>query len=100
MTLSNQSSNNDKVLNLSLSQFYHRTVNHKNFEMYPQVLLCVLYKSPVDIEPLNIDNYLINHNLNSGQNFQKKYLERIYFYTFLPIYGLKFKIQMSTIFVE
>ena len=38
----------------------HRTINHKNFLMYPQMLLCVLYKSSIDIKPLSLTLHGVN----------------------------------------
>ena len=90
----------------------HRTVNHKKIEMCPEMLLCVLYKSSVDIEPLsltlhgvnahfihhpsNVENYPIGHKSETNRPKQKKIIFwRIYFYTSILVLGLKFKIQMA-----
>ena len=50
----------------------------------------------ISINPPLLENYLISHNLDNSQIFQKqkKTHEKI-FYSFLPIYESKFKIQMA-----
>ena len=90
----------------------HRTVNHKKISNVPlDALMCPL---PIinDIEPLsltlhgvnacfihhpsNLENYSIGHKSETDRSKQQKNVFwRIYFYTFIPILGLKFKIQMA-----
>ena len=90
----------------------HRTVSHKQILNVPlDALICPL-QIINDIEPLsstlhgvnacfihhpfNIENYSIGHKSETAQPKKKKIFIRVtYFYTFLPILGLKFKIQMA-----
>ena len=42
-------------------QVYHITVNHKHFSnVYVVKILCVLYKSPIDTEPLSFTLRAVN----------------------------------------
>ena len=76
------------------------------------MLQCVLYKSSIDSEPLsltlygantcfiphpsNVENYSIGHKSETDRPKQKEIVFwRIYFYTFILVLGLKFKIQMA-----
>ena len=43
----------------------------------------------------NVENYSIGHKSKTNQPKQKKQVWRIYFYTFILVWGLKFKIQMA-----
>ena len=77
------------------------------------MLWYVLYKSSIDIEPLsltlhgvnacfihhpsNVENYSISQKSETAQPKKKKRcVQVIYFYTFLPILGSKFKIPIAT----
>ena len=79
------------------------------------MLLYVLYKSSIDIEPLsltlhgvnacfihypsNVENYSIGHKSETGQPKKKKKEKCIkftYLYTFLHILSSKFKIPIAT----
>ena len=89
----------------------HRTINHKKILNVPlDALICPL-QIINDIEPLslilhglnacfihhpsNLKNYSIGHKSETDRPKQKKSVFwRIYFYTSIPILGLKFKIQM------
>ena len=92
---------------------YHRTVNHKKICNVPlDALICPL-QIINDIEALsstlhgvkahfihhlfNVENYSISHKSETAQPKKKKkrFIRVTYFYTFLPILGSKFKIQMA-----
>ena len=78
------------------------------------MLLYVLYKSSIDIEPLsstlhgvnacfihhpsNVENYSIGHKSKTGQPKKKKKrcVKFTYLYTFLHILGSQFKIPIGT----
>ena len=47
--------------------------------------------------PSNVENYSIGHKSETAQpkKIFKKFMQVRYFYTFLPILGSKFKIQMA-----
>ena len=96
----------------------HRTVNHKEIWNAPLDALMCLLQIINDIEtlsliihgvnacfihhPSNVKNYLIGHKSETSQPKKKKRLSwrtlswRTYFYTFLQIFGSKFKIPIAT----
>ena len=46
--------------------------------------------------PPNVKNYSISHKLETGQPKKTKLNQVLYVYTFLQIYGSKFKIHIAT----
>ena len=80
--------------------FFTEPLITKTFKMCPWMVLCVLYNSPIDIDPScckhtlyplnpNVKNYSIRHNLETGP--VKRQSQIIYFYSSVLIYGSKFK---------
>ena len=91
----------------------HRTINHKEISNVPlDALMCPLpiinHIEPLSLtlhginahfthHPSNLENYSIGHKSETDRPKQKKKIVfwRIYFYTSIPVLGLKFKIQMA-----
>ena len=46
--------------------------------------------------PSNVKNYSIAHKSETSQPKKKKFIQVTYFYTFLQIFGSKFKIPITT----